>query len=534
MKMKKLYKRLILAMIAGVMTVGLVSCEKFNDWEVDGSHDRLFRPSEVTADIDGVTATLKWRAKPNTGEYLVELSKDSLLFSQIENTYRGKTTKTADGYYFEIPDLLAPNTRYSARIKGVDTTGVKPESEWAVVTFLTKTEQIMFAVTPEDLTINSVVLKWKVPNQVSHIMIGTNKYDISAPEKAAGQKTITGLAPETAYEATLYQNASIRGMQSFSTPANLPTGDDVVYVKATDDLGAMISAATSETIFVLLKGTVYNSDSEVALPAVPITIWGQDGSNKPIVAFNGMRLPASVGTIRFENIDFTGYPNGDPTATRRNYIFNQSAATNTGEIIFENCIIRNFVNSPMRMQGSNTISIGKFTVNRCLVYDITNNETTGAYAFINNNVKTSKIDNISITNSTFYRIGYGLILHNSAPSLSVKLENNTFDNVTGDGRMFIDYNAQTVGTFSIKNSIIGKTFSPAGTAKGIRYSGSNLTVVNSYKTTDAVYNSNAIPGINDYNKASTDLFTDPAKADFTIKDKSFEGISDSGDPRWRP
>lgn len=532
--MKTIKKIFLQVFVIGLIITGLSSCKKTLEWEVDESFDRLFRPSELTASVSGVTATLTWKGKPATNSYVVELSKDSLQFSQIVSTYKTQGVKTANGYSFEIPDLLDPTTRYSARIKGRDTTDVKNESQWTAVTFKTATEQIMLNVTPADVTTTTVVLKWRIPNQVSHFMIGTNRYDISAQEKAAGTKTITGLTPDNGYTAVLYYNNSIRGSQPFRTLSLLPTGPNVVNVGATDDLAALLQNAANGTIFVLLQNSVYSSDNTVVLPAnTSITIYGQDGPNKPIVALNGITLGAAHGTIKFENIDLSGYQFGDPTKAKRNYIFNQSLSSNTTEIIFENCIIRNFVNTPMRMQGANPITIDKFTVNKCIVYDIGDNASNGTYAFINTNVATGKINNITITNSTFYKIGYGLILHNLAPTNALIIENNTFNNVVGNARYLIDYNAQNVTTFSFKNNIIGKTLSPTASARGIRYGGTSLVVVNSYKTTDAVISANAIPNIIDYNNASTALFTNPDNGNFTILDNSFIGKSDSGDPRWR-
>jgi len=40
-------------------------------------------------------------------------------------------------------------------------------------------------------------------------------------------------------------------------------------------------------------------------------------------------------------------------------------------------------------------------------------------------------------------------------------------------------------------------------------------------------------GVNEYMKSSTDIFTDPANNNFTLKDKDFSGYSTAGDPRWR-
>jgi hypothetical protein len=534
MKKHRLYKIFTTAILFLLIGLTVTSCRKMNEWEVDESYNRLFRPSEVLASVDGVTAKLTFKGKPGVNSYIVELSKDSLKFTQIVKSYNATVIKDGSGFSFAIPDLLEPNTQYSARIKGADSTGGKQESEWAMVAFKTKTEQIMYPVDIADLTTTTVKLKWKIPNQVSHIMIGSTRYDITVEEGTLGEKVISNLTPATAYTATLYFNTSIRGTNSFTTISLLPTGPNVINVGPADDLATMIQSAANGTIFVLFQGSVYNSDNPVIIPSgISFSIHGEEGPNKPIVAFNGITLPAVTGTLKFENIDFTGYANGNPTQAKRNYIFNQGTANTTAEINFENCSIRNFVNSPMRLQSANVITIDRFIVNNCLVYDIGDNNANGTYGFLHaTGAANSRINNISIKNSTFYKIGYALIVHGTTPSQSVAIENCTFNNTTGNGRIFIDYNTQTIGTFSFNNNIFGKTLSPAVTAKGIRYAGTNLIVNNCFTTSDAAITGNAFTATG-YSGTSTQLFADPDNGNFKIIDNAFTGKETAGDPRWR-
>ena len=44
---------------------------------------------------------------------------------------------------------------------------------------------------------------------------------------------------------------------------------------------------------------------------------------------------------------------------------------------------------------------------------------------------------------------------------------------------------------------------------------------------------NQLTGLTSYTKTTAELFTDPAKGDFTYKDTGFAGKSTAGDPRWR-
>jgi hypothetical protein len=522
--------------ISSILFLGLTalfpSCKK-DDLDAP-EFERMFAPGTFDTSLGQTEVKIDWKpslyAEGTDVTYSVQLStKDD--FSTVDYSVETDTNSVV------VTDQhIAIRTSYFVRIR-TNGSDKASDSHWitAPATIRISGAQIIQPIASADLGAKTVTLRWTTPGAVTHFMIGATRYDISSSEATAGEKTITGLTPETEYTAVIYNNTLERGTRTFTTGADLPSGPNVVIVAQNDDLAGLISNAVNGNTFVLLRGTKYTSDVEINIPnGVSFTIWGQGGGAKPVLAFNGFKLPAVAGTIKFENIDITGYQNADATQAKRNYIFNQSTTSNTAEINFENCIIRNFVNTPLRLQSTNLITIGKFTVNRSIIYDIGDNGTTGNYAFIHSNVATGKVNNISITNNTFYKIGYSLILHNAAPSVSVIIENNTFYNVIGNGRYLIDYNAQTVGTFSFRNNIIGKTLSPANTARGIRYSGSNLVVTNSYKTNDAIFAGNLIPNIIDYSNTSAALFTAPDNGNFLIKDGGFAGKADSGDPRWRP
>jgi hypothetical protein len=528
------YKKYLLA-CGCFLALGLSSCEKFNDWEIDESTDRLFRPTGLTVVVNGVGAELIWKNKPNTQSYTVELAKDSLQFAQIVASYTTEGVRDGADTRFVIPDLLDPLTLYSVRIRGENTTEGTAPSNFTAATFRTATEQLLFGLTPADIGIREVTLRWQVPNQVTHFMIGATRYDITPSEAAAGVKTITGLEPRTAYTVTLYRNANIRGTLSFTTNADLPTGPNVVYVQPTDDLATMIATSTNpNAYYVLLQGSVFNASSTIQLPEnANITIWGEQGPAIPVLAFNGINLPAVAGTIRFENVDITGFTNNDPAQAKRNYIFNQSTSSNTQAIIFENCIVRNYINTPFRLQSSNPITVGTLEFNNCIIDDVgVNAGGNGTYALVHTNVATGRVNNIKITNSTVSNMGYGIILHNAAPSQSVTIENCTFFNTVGNARYFIDYNAQSMGTVSIKNNIIGKTLAPASTGRGIRPN-TDLSGSNNFRTSDCVFSANQVTGLTEFAKTSAELFENPNQGIFRFLDPTYPGRTTTGDPRWR-
>jgi hypothetical protein len=495
--------------------------------------DRAFSATGLTATVaNKVNVILSWNKVANASSYVIEIYDNT--------TFTGTPVKTISNVNFaQLPYTvtgLAGNLQHAVRVKSISSDGAE-DSKWITATFKTEAEQIFQDIASGKLTPNSVTLNWLASETVTNITLspGGISRALTPAEKTAGEVTFTGLTPRTAYTATILNGSIVRGTKLFTTLTDLPTGSDVVYVNATDDLGAMIQAATANKRFVVLQGSKYNSDAPVVLPAgLDISIIGEAGPVKPIISLSLFTLPASGGKLHFENVELSAYANGDKTTTRRPYIINQSAASNMGQVSFENCKISDFLNTPLRIQTATT-TIDRVIVNNCVVDNIGIADAgpgTGTYAFINV-TGTGKINNITITNSTFSNIGYSLILHNVTPSLSVTVDNNTFYNVIGDTRYLIDYNAQTVANgFTFRNNILGKTLSPAGTARGIR-GGTVPTVTNNYQTSDAAISANAIPSITAYSGTSTSLFTAPATANFKIKDDTFAGKASAGDPRWR-
>lgn len=534
MKKIRTYRICKSLLFALMVTFLISSCKKT---EENLEPPRLFKAGEISISQGETAAQLKWPVPIlSSGKkltYTVDFSEDAT-FATIA------LTKIVDTAGVRVTDEdLKVRTRYFARVKA-NAFENQPESKYTISSSFQITGLQLFAAVAEaDLTRTGVTLKFTPTTGLTSIILrpatgAAITVPLTATDASAGTKVITGLTEGTLYNASLQLGNRPVGAITFATLPGLPTGTDVVYVAATDDLAALIQAATTSKRFVILQGTKYNSDLTVVLPSgIDISIIGEAGVNKPIVSFNLITLPSVGGKLYFENVDLTGFANGDASTTKRQYLINQSAASIMEEVSFENCIIRNLVNTPFRLQGTSTITVNKLIVNKCIVEDISNNGSNGAYAIINTNTATGKVNNITITNSTFSNVGYGLILHNAAPSVAVAVENNTFYNVVGNARYLIDYNTQVVSSsFTFKNNIVGKTYAPANTARGIR-GGTTASTESNYQTSDAIFAGNPIPGIVPYANTSLELFTAPATLNFKIKDQNFAGKSGSGDPRWR-
>lgn len=541
--MKKILMR-SLFIAFGVLSVILVACDDLAEPIItELETERLFTPTTVTTSNGETEATVQWSKSLFSGDevitYAVEVSKD-LTFALIEHSLTTTDVEAA----ITNQDITIKQNHY-ARVKAVGSEGIE-DSNWIVSgAFQITGEQILLPVDEADLAYNAATVRWDAEGgDVTTITLTpqggvAQDFTLTAGEKTASAKAFTGLLPATTYTAEIFNGTTSRGSIEFTTfSLAVPSAALTIYLDNTH----VFTQTTFDTLtkasvtFVFPQGSVYVTSAALILKGnTDFNFYGVPGANKAIMAFNGLTLPTVGGKINFENLNITGYEyvgGVENTSNKRAYIFNQSVASTTSEVNFENCIIRNFANTPFRIQSANAITVDKVKVNNCIVYDISASQT---YAFINTNVATGKVNNIEITNSTFYNVRIGLILHNAAASQTVTVSNCTINDISDDARALIDYNAQAVTTFTFTSNIVAKHKSPLNTARGIRIAGASVTVPSSsYVASDYVPSTNPIGGATGYAGTNTDLFVSPATGDFHFKDTNFAGKSTSGDPRWRP
>lgn len=534
------YSYIRLGVLVTFFSFAFVACETVDPLIEELKLDRRFTPAEITTSNGQTQATIRWSASlfsTDAVEYEIEASKTEN-FTVIEHSL----TTTSLEAIITNADIDIKQDHF-ARVRAKGNNG-SDDSGWLVSgAFRITGEQIFLPITEADLAYNGVTLKWAAGGSVTLITItpeggSATEYEIEDAEKTARNKTISGLLPAITYTAEIFNGGTSRGTVTFTTfSLDTPEADLTIFLQE----GDVFSQTTFDTLtqasvtFVFAQGSVFGGNTALVLKgSTDFNFFGVPGANKPILAFNGFTLPTVGGKIKFENVTLTGYEYIDGvenTANKRAYIFNQSLTSTTTEVAFENCIIRNFANTPFRIQSANPISVGKVSVNNCIVYDLSATQT---YAFIHSSVATGKVDNIEITNNTFYNVRIGLILHSAAPSQSVIVSNNTVNDISDNTRALIDYNAQTVTSFTFTGNIIGKIKTTDNTARGIRIAGASVSVPSSsYITADYTAANNPIGGVSSYAGLSTDLFNNPASGDFTFKDSNFAGKSTSGDPRWR-
>lgn len=526
---QKINIQLVFAFVAGLLLFS--ACTDKNDWDTDSSYNRMFRPAKL--DATGVTvhtADISFVNIPDAAYYQFELSQDSLLFENIVSAF----DTTANQFTLEG---LESNTQYSLRVKSIATETGKEESGWNAIYFKTRAEQIMETVTSGDILSSSVTLRWEAGATVTNLVVNDadgNEIDnvtITADQMAAGEMVLTGLTPETSYEVLLMNGDKQRGSASFTTYPQVPEADYYIRLQVGDTLNLdVLNDITASTVTVTFPaGAIISNEQMVQLPdGVSFNFFGLPGDSKAILNVPQLNLGATHDFVKFTNLDISGLiyaADGTTNGAANSYFINQASGTNTTTLEFSNCLIHDFKNTMFRMKDSDDKYIENFNIDNCQVYNVPD-----GYYLINVSAANHIVNNISLTNSTFYNIGR-LFLHNKANNNSVLIADCTFDDVLAAGRYFFDYSSSFGPTngFTMRNCILGST--QDDTAKGIRFNGTP-TITNTYATSDFVLGGASISGLNSYSGASTDLFADPANGDFTITDESFDGKASAGDPRW--
>ena len=232
---------------------------------------------------------------------------------------------------------------------------------------------------------------------------------------------------------------------------------------------------------------------------------------------------ATIDFIEFNDV----YMVGDNYGAR--FVFNNSNSANVGKISFTNSRIEIF-RGVVRLQAGTT-TVNDLVINNCII------DSVGSYSVLNIQTNTSRINNILITNSTFYKIE--ALISSANSSNSVDVSDCTFNEAPlGNSKnYYVDFGSNVVSNgFFVRHSIfgIGKNSAGAFAVKDYRVgSGTTITTGNNYRTFDHASAGNDFAGITIYNRTAAQLWQDPANGNFKIADATYPGRNTTGDPRWR-
>ena len=524
-----------LAMLAG-------SCAKE---PVENPLIRLFMPV-VSADpvIQGNQITVSWLKIKGSVSYTAIISRDTT-FQNVDQTITvGMDTNTVI-----FANLLWDQSyRISLQAKGED-----PSKDSKLVLFDVKTGKfptILLPSTSSDLTDYSIVVRWSNTGAVA-TTINVSKTDgtlvktvaLTEADIAAGYKEITGLTGTTTYAITIYSGTTLRGTQNYTTTATPNLGNQVIDLRSITGrptiLTDTMATALSGTVFILRRSETYTCNptaSFVLSKSIKVICLPGLGDPAQLNYTFETDLSGAIDSIIFSNVSVSGLKNDG--ISKVSYMFNTTSAynCNVGLVSFENCTIKSFGNSLLRLQTGAAPwgLVNKVYVNHCIINDIGISSGYGIFHAANGGANGNRIANFEMRNSTCYNFTKGILLNSMSNSESVFVDNCTFNNMLPGGYYFMDFNTYSVASLNINNCIFGKTKDPA-LSRGIRASAeTNIVTNNCYTTSDFFTVSYNIPGLNPYSGLSTDLFKNPDNGDFSIIDSKFDGKNSAGDPRWRP
>lgn len=513
--------RNIICLLGLSLMVILTGCSEPDDEIKSIDYARLFSPTNFKARVVNKTQILMtWTASPKAESYTIEV------YANGDLNFEGTPVKVIDGIESSPYTVLGLDgeTDYSVRIQAVAAN--IPESKWVEATISTDAEQIFESVKDEDLTANSVTLRWPAGEVATQIILtpGDITHTVTAAEIAAGAVTIDGLTGETKYTAKLMNGSKTRGTMAFTTKIDL---GDAIAVYEGDDLVAKLNEAKEGDSFVIISGTFDLGEYAVTKA---LSIAGYEAGNKPTVKGNFL-FKEKVGSFNLTNliVDGTG------ETENRSYFIVADPAAIVGDVNIVNCEISNFKSGFISNSSSGTAQFGNVLVSGCVV---TNIEGNGGDGFDFRSGTGGKITSLTVENSTFNK-GFRAFLRMQLTS-DVKFKNCTFykisivDNSNNSGL----FRSSTGGTLEVSNCLFVETgvANPSNVQSGnwCRNSG-NMKATTSYSN-NVYYNCNNLwVGLyTDPSQCSATSenpeFADAAKGDFTVGNI----LVNAGDPRWLP
>lgn len=517
--MKKLF--VIVALTFGIC----ISCKKKEDLAAP----RLFRPvivGELAADSNTIVAS--WQKIAGASSYEFQLSRDT--FRTIDLSLPLDTNVA-------VVKKLLFNQLYQVQVRAI-ATDTALNSKWSFLGAVSTLSSILKVPLIDDITYNSIRVRWTTkgaPVTTVRIIKTSDSSQVSETILTAGDltneyKVIGGLEADTRYTIFLYSGKDERGYVDFTTKA--PFSGTVIDLTAiagrpgvlTDTLPSIPSGST-----VLLKrGETYNISSATSLSKSLVIMSAPDLSNTTQAKlFFTSNFDFGAGTT-IDSIEFNDIYMVSDSYTGR-YVFNNSNSANVGKLKFMNSRIEIFRGMVRLKEGAAIIN--DVVISNCII------DSIGNYFVLNIGTAASRIDNISIINSTIYK-AEGVIA-SSQSSAAVLITDCTFSEAPlGNSKNhYVDYGSNSVSNgITVANCIFGagKYSAGATTVKDVRAgAGTVVGVSNSYRTSDHLSAGNDFPNITAYTRPASQLWQDPANGNFKIADNGYPGRNTTGDPRWR-
>ena len=544
-------KRIKYISIPAIVTLVLItgffnSCKE----EVNLELPYLFRPVNFNVVMNKTVATISWAAVDSATSYTFQLSEDSTYATKLVDTTLTTTSLTKE---------LAGQTVYYARVRANAGDSIKNSKFNSTLTFTTPAENIFLGYgtnihngtkySAYMTDIHTLTVKWLPAANVTHLIMTStdgltrDSLPISHDEAVAGSKVISNLANSNWY-IKIFNNKAMRGKTY-----GLIEGD--IVLNPGDDLASALTNADPNKVILLagnatfpIGGSAYNFSKNVkvrsASPTNRSVVCMTAGTPTTTANMFGVVASSVIDSLVFENIDFTGYCDNNPTSTKIAYMYSNKVLSTVTNMKYVNCNLHNFGNTIMRVSNASNQVVENLTYNGCTINEI---GFTSTYALVNSN-SADFVNNINFLNCTIYNFKGSLILRTGQTIKSINVQNcniNQGMQDAGSARYLMDLNTTVFsGGVTLKNNIFGTTGAAMG-ANGLRYAvNTPITITGCYYTSDYVDDPNplgvtstSIKGkMTSYSGASTSLWNNPVNGDFSLKDATFAGKGTAGDLRW--
>ena len=539
MKIRNFYYILL-----GIFAFSVIACEEANEWEVDPSHDRLFRSTKFEVkETNPTSALLSFRGVTNATKYVFDFSEgDSLLFNNIVfttellvdtmNAYNKEASEIKTEYRALFTDLNG-TTRYSVRMKAVNG-DTWMESGYVQLCFDTTDEQIFTTVTPGT---TSVSLNWQAEKTATRIEYGelvkteiegeeaktdtvwATPHELTSTEKQAGELTIDGLKPGTNYITYIFNEKARRGSYKFKTLGS--SKGTTISVKASDDINALLGGAPAGDVTLSFTGGQTYEVGEFTIPETVTNLYiagNVVGGKMPVLNMTKFVFSALMDNFYVQYMDIV-------SDGKSQFMIELGGSTGFKNVSFEGCNISEIPRSLIRT-NSGDLEVEGIVINNCFIKNV----GLSGYGLLNIG-KLKSLSTISITNTTLLNIGDQIM------DLRVQT-----DKVTFTQSIFCNYDINMPKLLRLDKqpkeiTVTGVIFT--GDNKGGKMNSGNsdyskyLSFAGCYLTSDFQENDKKFTDAQILKISSEELFENPKNGNFHFKPEAkFEGDGKVGDPRW--
>ena len=528
----------------GIVGISISGCQKkVNDWDIDPTHQRLFKSLVFNvARIGSTEVEIRYTQTVSANKYIFEFSKDNLEFNEIVKTVEifadtltpfAPSTSPARVEYRTIFDELDGLTEYAVRMKGVNTeTG--EESSYSQLIFLTPAEQLFNSA---DAFVDRMVMHWTPTDRVTHVSvfdpvsnIEIQTIQLSASNKTDGNVEILGLQPGTKYHIAIFNEAVLRGSQTVTTSGL--AGGEIIIVNPGDNIPALVADAVADgkpNIILMFNGGQIYDLATLTMPSgvnnLSITGEPDNNGNKPRLNISALRFSDIVyGEVVFENVDIYAVSGSAFLITQDKNESDVEAYT------FRNCYIERFGNGVVRL--NNAANVKGIIFDNCIL------DRIGGWGVVNVGGSAAIVDSISFTNSTLVDLSTQLMDVRVAIK-KIVIESCTFYNQNAGLSQLLRFDTNKLPLQLVTNNNIITGTNNGAKVNATSYDHANfglaVSFAGSYRTNELQIEraSRDFSEITIFDGTADDLFVDPANKDFHIKSgNGFGGRGTAGDPRW--